>query len=80
MVDDLNSFLVLSLEEKGPEADLTTVEENIWLDNTSYNEEVLVNALRWNLEEPVGLVLTDGVRGILEYHFALFTGQNCTLY
>ena len=80
MVDDLNCFLVLSLEEKGPEADLTTVEENIWLDNTSNNEEVLVNALRWNLEEPVGLVLADGVRGILEYHFALFTRQNCTLY
>jgi hypothetical protein len=41
------------LEEKRSETNLSTVKEYIRLNDTSNNKEVLVDTLRWDLEEPV---------------------------
>mmetsp|Transcript_39618 Transcript_39618/g.60625 ORF Transcript_39618/g.60625 Transcript_39618/m.60625 type:complete len:572 (+) Transcript_39618:2645-4360(+) len=79
LVNELDSFSVLSLEEQRAELDLTSFEEYVGLVDAADDEEVLNDVLRRNLEDPVGLVLANLVGCILEDHLGLLAAEDDAL-
>ena len=64
------------MKQKRPELDLSSLEENVWLIDTTNYEEVLNNVLSGDLEDPLGFVLSNCIWGIFEDHFSFLAAQN----
>jgi hypothetical protein len=79
LVYNVHSLSVLTRQKKRSELQLSSLEQNIWLNNSANDQEVLRNVFRWDLEKPVGFVLSYLVWGILKDHLRFFTTENSTL-
>ena len=79
LVDKRYFFSVLTAKQERTELNLTRIEENVWLINSTDYKEMLGDVHLRNSEDVLGFVFPYCVRNILESHLRLLSTQDQTL-